>query len=80
MYWVRKDGGHSFLGLNQHCVRRGNIKLLHNSPFEPLELYDLGNDPQEKSDQAKMQKDLFREMGELLQAEMQQNGRVPWQA
>lgn len=80
MYWVRKDGGHSFLGLNQHAVRRGNTKLLHNSPFEPLELYDLGDDPQEASDQAKTQKDTFREMGELLQAEMQQNGSVPWQA
>ncbi len=80
MYWVRKDGGHSFLGLNQHAVRRGNIKLLHNSPFEPLELYDLGNDPQETSDRAKTQKDTFREMGELLQTEMQQNGNVPWQA
>ncbi len=78
MYWVRKDGGPSFLGLNQHAVRRGNIKLLHNSPFEPLELYDLGNDPQEASDQAKT--GAFREMGELLQTEMQQNGSVPWQA
>ncbi len=78
MYWVRKDGGNSFLGLNQHAVRRGNIKLLHNSPFEPLELYDLGNDPQETSDQAKT--GAFREMGELLQTEMQQNGSVPWQA
>ncbi|MXZ11027.1 MAG: sulfatase-like hydrolase/transferase [Gemmatimonadetes bacterium] len=78
MYWVRKDGGPSFLGLNQHAVRRGNIKLLHNSPFEPLELYDLGNDPQEASDQAKT--GAFREMGELLQTEMQQNGSIPWQS
>ena len=80
MYWVRKEGGHPFLGLNQHAVRRGNIKLLHNSPFESLELYDLGNDPQETSDQAKTRKDAFREMGQLLQTEMQQNGSVPWQA
>ena len=78
MYWVRKDGGHAFLGLNQHAIRRGDIKLLHNSPFEPLELYDLGNDPQETSDQAKT--GVFREMGELLQTEMQQNGSIPWQA
>lgn len=80
MYWVRKEGSPSFLGLNQHAVRRGNIKLLHNSPFEPLELYDLGNDLQETSDQAKTQKDVFRKMGQLLQAEMQQNGNVPWQS
>ena len=80
LYWVRKEGGKSFLGLNQHAVRRGNIKLLHNNPFEPLELYDLNTDPQEAEDQAKTQTDLFRQMGEILQLETQQNGAVIWQA
>jgi arylsulfatase A-like enzyme len=79
MYWVRREGGQQFLGLNQHAVRRENVKLLHNSPFEPLELYDLGNDPKEAADQAKVQGDMFREMGRLLQTEMQKAGRVVWQ-
>ena len=79
LYWIRKEGSQQFLGLNQHAVRRGDIKLLHNSPFEPLELYDLGNDPEEAADQVKVQRDLFREMGGLLQTEMQKNGSVAWQ-
>lgn len=79
LYWVRKEGNQQFLGLNQHAVRQGDIKLLHNSPFEPLELYDLGNDPKEAVDQAKVQGDVFREMGRLLQTEMQKNGGVVWQ-
>ncbi len=80
LYWVRKEGGKSFLGLNQHAVRKGNIKLLHNNPFEPLELYNLNTDPQESEDQAKTQTDLFRQMGGILQLETQQNGRAIWQA
>ena len=36
MYWVRKEGGHPFLGLNQHAVLRGNIKLLHNWSYPAL--------------------------------------------
>jgi arylsulfatase A-like enzyme len=79
MYWVRREGNQQFLGLNQHAVRRGDIKLLHNSPFEPLELYDLGSDTKEAADQAEVQWDMFREMGRLLQTEMQKAGRVVWQ-
>jgi arylsulfatase A-like enzyme len=79
MYWVRREGNQQFLGLNQHAVRRGDIKLLHNSPFEPLELYDLGSDTKEAADQAEVQGDMFREMGRLLQTEMQKAGRVVWQ-
>lgn len=80
MYWVRKEGGPGFLGLNQHAVRRGDIKLLHNGPFERPELYDLSCDPREASDRANARGSLFREMGRLLQAEMQKNGSVAWQS
>ena len=79
MYWVRKEGNQQFLGLNQHAVRRGDVKLLHNGPFEPLELYDLGNDPLEASDLVNAQRDTFPEMGQLLQTEMQKNGQGAWQ-
>jgi len=64
----------SWLGM----VGRGDVKLLHNNPFEPLELYNLGDDPQEEANLSGSQRDIFREMGRLLETEMQKNGRVPW--
>jgi arylsulfatase A-like enzyme len=79
-YWIRKEGGPRFLGLNQHAIRRGDVKLLHNGPFDPLELYDLGADARETRDLSKEHADLFREFSRLLQIEMQQAGRVPWLA
>ena len=78
LYWLRREGSQRFLGLCQHAVRRGNLKLLHNSPFEPLELYDLGSDPYETADHALAQKAPFTEMSRLLQTEMQKAGSVPW--
>ena len=78
LYWIRREGSQRFLGLCQHAVRRGDVKLLHNSPFEPLELYDLGDDPYETTDHSKADQDTFGEMSRILQAEMQVNGSVPW--
>jgi arylsulfatase A-like enzyme len=78
-YWVRKEGGREFLGLDQHAVRMGGVKLLHNGPFEPLALYDLETDPMESQDLTKGQDELFSKMKGLLQTQMQKAGSVPWQ-
>ena len=79
LYWLRREGGQRFLGQCQHAVRRGDTKLLHNNPFEPLELYDLSSDPLETTNGSQTEVDLFREMSQLFQAETQKAGSVPWQ-
>lgn len=79
LYWVRREGTPRFLGLCQHAVRRGDLKLLHNSPFEPLEMFDLGTDPEETTDLRDTRPGPFADMTRLLQYEMQVAGGVPWQ-
>ena len=68
-----------FLGLCQHAVRQGDLKLLHNGPFDPLELYHLGEDPGEETDNVRTQPDAFADMARILQREIQKAGGVPWQ-
>lgn len=79
LYWLRREGNQRFLGQCQHAIRRGDIKLLHNSPFEPLELYNLSTDALETTSGAQAEPELFREMSGLFQAETQKAGSVPWQ-
>ena len=79
LYWLRREGTMRFLGLCQHAVRRGDLKLLHNDPFSPLELYDLGEDPLEADDRRAAEADAFQTMTQLLQQEMHAAGGVPWQ-
>lgn len=79
LYWIRREGGQQFHGQCQHAVRRGDIKLLHNRPFQPLELYDLSNDPLETTNTSKTNTDLYKEMGRLFQEETQKAGSVRWQ-
>lgn len=79
LYWLRREGSQRFLGQCQRAVRLGDIKLLHNSPFEPLELYNLTADSLETTNVAQTEAELFREMSGLFQAEIQKAGSVPWQ-
>ena len=79
LYWLRREGGQQFLGQCQHAIRRGDIKLVHNRPFEPLELYNLADDPLETTDNTQTEKALFREMSQLFQTETQKAGHIPWQ-
>ena len=80
LYWIRREGGMQFLGLCQHAVRKGPLKLLHNGPFQPLQMFDLESDPKEEADRSGEDDASFRQMAQLLNTTMQDNGAVPWRS
>jgi arylsulfatase A-like enzyme len=80
-FFRRREGGQRYGGKTIEALRRGRWKLLQNSPFEPLELYDLEADPAETTDLARRPEGrrAFEELSAALRREIQRYGTVPWQ-
>jgi arylsulfatase A-like enzyme len=79
LYFVRREGGAIYGGKSYEALIRGDWKLLQNSPYTPLELYNLKDDPQEKNDVFASQPKVAREMQVALRRHIQRGGATPWQ-
>ena len=79
MIFVRREGGRLYQGQDYHALRRGDWKLVHNNPHEPLQLYNLKNDPLETTDLAKSNPQMYNQLKVALRLHYQRAGRVPWQ-
>jgi arylsulfatase A-like enzyme len=78
LFWVRREGGPRYGGQSFYAVRYGDWKLLQNMPFEPLQLYNLQNDPQEENPLDDKQEE-YRKLFNALQNHIIRTGAVPWQ-
>jgi arylsulfatase A-like enzyme len=68
------------MGQTIHAIRRGDWKLVHNSPQEPAELYNLAEDPREQNNLVTREPKVYNALMAALQVRIQIAGRVPWQA
>jgi arylsulfatase A-like enzyme len=79
LYFVRREGGIVYGGKTIEALRQGDYKIVQDNPFAPLELYNLKDDPEEKTDLAKTQKKYLAELDAKLRKQVQIGGKNPWQ-
>lgn len=79
LVFVRREGGPKYHGQDYYAVRRGEWKLVQNSPFEPFQLFHLGQDPREEHDRSAKEPVMFNALGGVLKRHLQRAGTVPWQ-
>jgi arylsulfatase A-like enzyme len=79
LYFVRREGGPAYGGKTIEALIRGHWKLLQDSPFAPLELYNLKDDPQEGVNRAVSEPQVFRELSAELRRQVQRAGATGWQ-
>lgn len=79
LYFVRREGGAAYGGKSYEALIRGDWKLLQNNPYAPLELYNLKDDPYERTNVIRQQPKIARELEIALRAHIQRGGATPWQ-
>jgi arylsulfatase A-like enzyme len=80
IYFVRREGGMLYCGKTIEALIRGDWKLVLDSPFAPMELYNLKRDPQETTDLTAKEKVVLRDLAAALRKQIQRGGEVPWQS
>jgi arylsulfatase A-like enzyme len=79
LYFVRLEGNQRYAGKAYHALIHGDWKILQNHPFEPYQLYNLKDDPQEKNDLAKAHPKVLDRLSLSLARHIQRAGSTPWQ-
>ncbi len=79
LYFMRREGGTTYGGNCIYALRIGDWKLVQNSPYAPLELFNLKSDPREQSDVISQQPKVYHQLNDSLMWYIQKGGQVPWQ-
>lgn len=79
MFFCRREGGLRYGGKTIEAVIDGPWKLLQNSPWQPLELYNIDEDPAEENNLFNQQRAIVNRLNSAMRIQLQSGGQVPWQ-
>jgi arylsulfatase A-like enzyme len=78
VFWVRREGN-IFGGQAYYAARRGDYKILQNTPYEPIQFFNVGEDPYEQVPLETVESEIYQSLRSALQEHIQETGRIPWQ-
>ena len=81
VYWVRREGNMSYGGMAYYAARTGYLKILQNTPWEPIQFFNLAVDPVEQSplNPTIDFSDKYRQLFQNQMEHIRLAGAIPWQ-
>jgi len=79
VFWVRREGGTKYGGQPYYAARYKNYKMLQNTPFEPIQYFNLQDDEYEMHPLDPSAFEEFSSMRKQLHEHIRLSGEVPWQ-
>jgi arylsulfatase A-like enzyme len=77
VYFMRREGGR-YGGLCYYAARQGQYKLVQNTPFEAMQLFNMETDPKEKIPLSQ-NSSKFKDLKFKLSQHIRDAGKIPWQ-
>ena len=78
LFWVRLEGGKRYQGEPYYCVRQGPWKLLQNDANQPLQLVNLDDDSEEKTDLTDRHPQIAAQLHRALEEHKARYANVPY--
>jgi len=78
VFWVRREGG-NYGGQAYYAARKGDYKILQNTPFEPFQFFNLGTDPYETNALDIRENQNYTLLRSALMDHIRASGSTPWQ-
>ena len=78
VFWVRREG-QVYGGQAYYAARRGDYKILQNTPYESIQFFNVGKDPYEQNPLETVESEIYQSLRSALQEHIQETGRIPWQ-
>jgi arylsulfatase A-like enzyme len=79
VFFVRREGNPKYGGMAYYAARSGDYKILQNTPWEPMQFFNLKEDPYEKHPLEKAGNKEYEELFRLLTRHIRLSGAIPWQ-
>lgn len=79
VFWVRREGNFKYGGQAYYASRFKEYKILQNTPWEPIEFYNLKDDAKEQYPIRDHSSENYKYLFNSLMEHIRQTGIVPWQ-
>lgn len=80
MFFVRREGNLRYGGMAYYAARKGNFKIVQNTPWEPQSFYNMILDPGETAPLNKIGNKEYESLFKSLMKHIRLAGAIPWQS